>query len=973
MKQTPVEAPDWTDLKRDALAQALRAHLQGEVRFDPASRALYSTDASIYQIEPIGVVIPKTREDVVAAVSIAMEQRVPLVPRGGGTSLSGQTIGHGLVIDFSKYLNRVLDIDPTERTARVEPGVVLGHLNRALDPHGFMFGPDVATIDRANLGGMIGNNSAGARSVRFGKTIDHVLELDAVLTDGKVARFGAVDEVEIEKLKHRDGRLGQVYRATTWVLSRHEQEIRDIFPKVLRRVSGYSLDALLPPAPLNLAKLLVGSEGTLATLVEARLGIVEKPKHRGIAALHFAKLEDALESTPTILETQPSAIELIDKMIIDLAKKSLEYAKHVDFVDGDPEALLLVEFMDDDPRRIDKGFDELRTRLADHPVGTILASRDVEFANHVWSVRRTGMPLLYSIPGLRKPVTFVEDTAVDPARLASFVTEFKAILARYRTTGSFYGHASVGCLHIRPLLDLHSVEGRRDMAAIADEVVDLVIKYGGSLSGEHGDGLCRSYYNRKLFGDSLYEAFRRIKRGFDPDDLMNPGKIVEAPLPTEHLRTETATTTAPPTLYHFGEATSIADVASRCNGNALCRRQGIGTMCPSFAATHDEQHSPRGRANLLRAAMEGRLGPKSGSTWSSPLLEEALDFCLACKACKTECPTSVDVAKMKSEYLHQSHARKMPPLLARMMAAYPRLSSLGSRFSPFSNWVARSLPTRLFMEWFVGIDRRRKLPRFHRRTLYDWFLRHRSVGRELRGKVVLLADCFINHHEPSVGQAAVELLERAGYQVSLAKVCCGRTMISKGFLNDAKQLARQGIDRLLPSAESGLPILGLEPSCLLTLEDEWRDLVPGDEATLVASRISLVETWLAEQARRGDSSLPTPATESTERLLVHGHCHQKAAGEFDASVRALELLGNAKPTVLNTGCCGMAGAFGYEKRHYDVSHAVAEDRLLPALRAEPEATIVAPGFSCRTQMRDLAGRDSLHPVSYLHRRLLGPE
>ena len=969
---------DWNDLRRAALERSLRRRLTGDdVRFDRASRVLYSTDASPYRIEPIGVVMPRTQDDLAATIEIAMEHHVPIVPRGGGTSLSGQSIGPGLVIDFRKHLHRILEVDLDEQWARVEPGVVLAELNGRLAPHGFQFGPDVATIDRANLGGMIGNNSAGARSIRYGKTVDHVLSLDVLLTDGAETTFEPLDEAELARRCGRKGREGDIHRTVRRIVERHETLIRARFPKILRRVSGYNLDELLPPKPFDLSKLIVGSEGTLATVRSAKLRIVPVPQFRGLVVAQFRSLEDALASLSAILSTTPSAVELIDRMILDLAARSAEYRDRIDFVEGRPAAIFLIEYSADSAAEIERGFDALRAALNDLPVDRLSETRDAAQRERIWSVRKVALPLLLALPGARKPVTFVEDSAVDPSLLPRFVARFKEVLHRHGTDGSFYGHASVGCLHIRPLLDLRSAEGVRDMESIAREVFDLVREFGGSMSGEHGDGLARGQFVRPFFGEELYESFCEIKRAFDPENLMNPGKIVDAPSLTENLRDQAPDRSeqSVATVYSYGAEGSALALVEGCNGNALCRREGVGVMCPSYMATREEAHSPRGRANLLRAAFEGRLRHPIDGAWPAPEVGSALDLCLMCKACKTECPSGVDVAKLKSEYLCESYRRRRPPLSARLMADTAGAGRLGSRWAPLSNWVLRAAPTRWFLDRFLGIDRRRKLPPFQRVTLVDWFRRRPTPGRGGRGRVVLIADCFTNHHEPRIGRDAVALLERAGYQVQLVSICCGRALLSKGFLEDAKRLVALHRETLAPFADDDLPILGLEPSCLTTLTDEWLDLLPGGVTTSIARRAALVESWLADRYEQGLTDLEAPSLEEAGALdnsldvLVHGHCHQKAAKRFDRSVAALRTLAAVEPKPLDVGCCGMAGSFGYEKGHYELSVAVAEERLLPALAAAPVAAIVAAGFSCRTQIADLTGRRASHPVEFIRHRL----
>lgn len=959
---------DWNELRRDALEQALQRHVDADVRFDLATRMLYSTDASIYRVEPFGVVAPKSVDALAATVAIAMEHQVPIVPRGAGTSLSGQAIGPGVVIDCSRYLDRIIDIDVDSRQVVVQPGCVLGQLNRKLKPLGFQFGPDVATIDRANIGGMIGNNSAGARSIRYGKTADHVQSLDVLLTDGAKRTFREHDRGELRAKLAQADREGEAYRAVYQNVRDHAGEIRARFPKVFRRVSGYNLDALLPPAPFNMAKLIVGSEGTLATIAEARLSIVPAPKYRGLGVIEFSSMRDALATLTAILPTRPSAVELLDQFVLDLARASVEYGRYLEFLVGRPAAIFLVEYLDDDLVEVDSQLRQLQSLLESFRYEAFTSTTEESECERIWSVRKTALPLLYTMPGSRKPVTFVEDTAVAPERLSEFVTRFRQILVEYGTDGSFYGHASVGCLHIRPLLNLQSSEDVRTMGKIAEDVLALVMEFGGSMSGEHGDGMARSLFNPTLFGPVVYRAFEKVKAAFDPHNLMNPGKIVNGPPMTANLRSENATPISVLPAYAYERGGGMLHVVEECNGNGLCRRREAGVICPSFRATQDERHSPRGRANLLRSVLSGQWRPDApGESWAREELGEALDLCLACKACQSECPTSVDIAKLKSEYLHERYKTHERRMLDRLIAGLPRYGRLGSRWAPFSNLILRGWLTRRWVYPLLGLDPRRKLPAYRRHTLTDWFTHHRCAAHEVRQHVVLLADCFTNFHEPHIGRLAVALLEQAGCQVHLAPICCGRTAISKGFLDEARRLAESGVRQLLPHVDEGRPILGIEPSCILTLKDEWLDLENSESAREVARSVHLAETWLHEHPGEEEPHL-LKATEEPMSVLVHGHCHQKAAGAVPSSMAAIRALAGVEATLLDCGCCGMAGAFGYELGHYDVSLRVAEESILPALRQSPSTVVVASGFSCRSQIDELSGRHAIHPIELIHRR-----
>jgi FAD/FMN-containing dehydrogenase/Fe-S oxidoreductase len=967
---------DFTELKRETLARQLRQHTSAEVRFDVAARRLYSTDASIYQIEPLGVALPRTPDDVRATVQIAAEMQVPLTARGGGTSLSGQSIGPGLVLDGSKYLNAILDLDPAARIVRVQPGVILDSLNRAVAPHGLWFGPDVATASRANLGGMIGNNSAGARSIVNGKTLDHVRRLRVVLADGSSADLGPLDGAGWERRAERRTPEGTLHRRVREIIHEHADEIRLRFPRILRRVSGYNLDALCRAfdkgRPTGLHQLVVGSEGTLAVITEAELGLLPRPTERGLLLPQFASLGAAMDALAACLELSPSAVELLDGMLLDLARGNLSLKDTMAAIPGRPDAVLMVEFSGDDRAEIADRVARLERRLrgADG-VTAVVAALEPALREPLWNLRRDAMPLLYGMRGDRKPVTFVEDTAVSPRHLPEFAARFRELLRRHGTDGAFYGHASVGCLHIRPLLNLKDPDDVARMRRITEDVTDLVLEYGGSLSGEHGDGLARSEWNRKMFGEDVYQAFREIKEAFDPRNLLNPGRIVEAPPMTAHLRYGPGY--APPelpTVFDYSRQEGFVRSIELCNGSGVCRKLQGGTMCPSFRATRDEKDSTRGRANALRLALAGEEPLKElRSRW----VYDVLDLCLMCKACKAECPSNVDLAKLKAEFLHRYYQGKPRPLGHRLMGRIHRVNRLGAPLAPLVNWLQERRLLRWLLEKVAGIDRRRSLPPLHADHFRRWFARRPPPARPAeRGTVLLLDDCFTTYNEPEIGRAAVRVLEAAGHRVELAGLtCCGRALISKGFLGEARALIRAQVSTLVHRLSDGAPLLGLEPSCLLTLVDEWPELVPGPETRRVAAAAELADLWLARQLQDGGRDLglrPRPGA-----CVLHGHCHQKALRGTAGTAALLCRIPGLDVTVLDAGCCGMAGSFGFEKGHYDVSVRIANLALLPALAAAPEATVVAPGTSCRHQIKDLAGRQALHPLEVIAQALPGDQ
>lgn len=972
---------DLAAMKRDELARSLKRHLQGEVRFDSTSRRIYATDASIYQIIPLGVVIPKTKDDLVSAVQIAAEMEVPIVPRGGGTSLSGQSIGSGLVIDCSKYLNSILEIDPIGRTARIQPGVVLDQLNRALEVHGLQFGPEVATASRANLGGMIGNNSAGARSVVYGKTIDHVRRLEVILSDGATTTFGPTS-LDEWNFKAEQGTLeGQIYRETRRIVLVNAAEIRHRFPKIMRRVSGYNLLDLLAPKDLHqrgvnslastagLHTIITGSEGTLAVIAEAEINLVPRPKARGLLVPHFSSLGAALDSLATCLEAHPSAVELMDSMLIQLTSNNLALRETTSLIEGRPAALLMVEFSGDDPSEVSARAHDLGRRLAGTPgLTAIVPALDSAPRDRLWNLRSAAMPILSSMVGDAKPITFVEDAAVAPAKLPEFAAQFRKLLQRHGTDGAFYGHASVGCLHIRPVLNLKDQKDVARMRQITESVTELVLEFGGSLSGEHGDGYLRSEWNRKMFGPTVYEAFRQIKRTFDPRNLFNPGKIVDAPSMLENLRyAEPYFPADPPTAFDFTGQGGFTRAVELCNGNGACRKLHGGTMCPSYRATRDERDTTRARANALRLAIGGAAGDSriADRSMTTNWVHDVMDLCLMCKACKAECPSNVDVAKLKSEFLHSYYKHNTRPVGHWLMAHIHLLNRIGSTFAPIANSLGSNRWMRWLMEKAGGIDRRRSLPRLHFDNFRKWFRRHvPDPNAGTVGRVIVLNDCFTTYNEPEIGRAAVRVLERAGYEIELTgRICCGRALISKGFLGEARDLIRRQLPRLSARVADGTPILGIEPSCLLTLADEWPELVPGASARRVAASAELADAWLSNQIQHGRCQLKL--AKQAGSCVLHGHCHQKALRGMAGTASALRLIPGMEVKVLDTGCCGMAGSFGFEAEHFDVSAKIAELDIVPAIQAAPDAHVVATGTSCRHQIRDLASRGAQHPLELI--------
>jgi Fe-S oxidoreductase len=756
---------------------------------------------------------------------------------------------------------------------------------------------------------------------------------------------------------------GRIYREIARLAQDHRSEIVARYPKIMRRVSGYNLDEFIKPQPFNLARIIVGSEGTLGTVVEAKMRLVPKPKWTALDVIHFQDDIEALEASQAILETRPYALESTDRMILNLARGNIEQSRKLGFVQGDPDSLLMVEYAgetEDEVKEQVHKLEEVRKRRGIGYAAT-LAFKPEE-VKAIWGVRKAGLGLLLGTTGDKKPIAFVEDTAVEPAKLPEFIRRFRQIITNHDAIAGYYGHCSVGCMHIRPLINLKEESEVDKMISIADEIADLVLEFNGAMSGEHGDGLARSHFNEKLFGPTLYDAFRQVKRVFDPGNLMNPGKVVDAPAMTESLRISPQYKTwQPETTLDFSQQGGFARAVEMCSGMGECRKKLDGTMCPSYMGTLDEEHSTRGRANALRAVLSAKV-PKEEFTGKR--LHEVLDLCLECKACKAECPSNVDMAKLKYEFLDHYHRAHGLPLRNRMFGGIERLNRIGSQFAPLSNWMAKSKLNRWFMDKFAGIDGRRPLPPFAEVTFEDWFSTYTRAGDGSKGDVVLFHDTFNNFNTPNVAIAATRLLDRLGYRVRLAnKRCCGRPMISKGMLRRAKDNAAWNVEELAADAGKGIPIVGLEPSCLLTLRDEYPEFLKTSDARRVAENSFLLEEFLARERNAGRLALNPGATR--RKALLHGHCHQKALVGTAPTVGVLKSAGFEVGEV-DSGCCGMAGSFGFEKEHYELSLAIGSRRLAPAVKAAGvEVEIVAPGISCRQQIEHLTGRKAKHPAELL--------
>ena len=949
----------------------LKKRIEGDIRFDRYSRLLYSTDASIYQIEPVGVVVPRHKGDVQAVMELANKLEISVLPRGGGTSLAGQAVGHSIVLDFSKYMQNVLEVNQEELWCRVQPGLVQDELNAHVRGRGLQFGPDTSTANRATIGGMIGNNSSGAHSLTYGKTLDHVIELTVLLADGSEVVLKDLTPEEVERRSRADTTDGRAHREVARLAQQHKNEIVARYPKIMRRVSGYNLDEFVKAQPFNLSRMIVGSEGTLATVVEAKMRLVPKPKWTAMDVIHFSDDIEALECAQLILQTRPYAMESTDKMVLNLARGNIEQSRRLGFVQGTPDALLMVEYAGESEAEVKDKVDELEALRKREKIG-YAATRAFkpEEVKAIWGVRKAGLGLLLGITGDKKPIAFVEDTAVAPEKLPEFIRRFREVVARHDTIAGYYGHCSVGCMHIRPLINLKEQSEMHKMVSIANAISDLVLEFNGAMSGEHGDGLARSHFNAKLFGPAIYDDFRQIKRAFDPKNLMNPGKIVDAPAMTESLKiTPRYRPWEPRTTLNFTAQGGFARAVEMCSGMAECRKKLDGTMCPSYMGTLDEEHSTRGRANALRSAISGRAPQEE---FTGKRLYEVMDLCLECKACKAECPSNVDMAKLKYEFLDHYYRANGLPLRNRIFGTIETLNRIGSRLAPLSNWIANSALNRWLMEVVAGIDRRRPLPQFAAQSFETWFRKHEREGDGGKGEVVLFHDTFNNYNTPQVAIAATRFLERSGYRVLLAeKKCCGRPMISKGMLNQAKENAEWNVEKLAPYAANAIPIVGLEPSCLLTLRDEYPEFIDTAAARKVAENSFLFEEFVTRELKEGGLMLQSSA--AGKKVLLHGHCHQKALVGTAPTTAMLKAAGYEVNEV-DSGCCGMAGSFGFEKEHYDLSTKIANRRLMPAVSATgPEINIVAPGISCRQQIEHLAGRNAKHPAELMWEELMRTE
>jgi len=985
---------------KSALLQELASNLQGELHFDRTMRALYATDASEYQELPVAVALPRSDDDVRKLVRFANEHRIGLIPRTAGTSLAGQVVGSGIVIDLGRHLNRVLVLDPATRRVRVQPGVVRNELNLLLKPHGLHFTPETSTANRAMIGGMVGNNSCGANSIVYGTTREHLVSARGFLSDGSEVTFGPLTAENFAAKCAGPATLEtKIYRTVRDLLgdAANRRLIHDNYPKatVTRRNTGYALDRLMQcrvfdptsDMPFNLCQLIAGSEGTLFLGVEFELNCEPLPPPGALMCAHFATIQDSLHATLIAMSHRPFGCELIDRHILECTRANLEQAKNRFFVQGDPGAVLVIEIRHEQRAAIEATMTALETELRAARLGYAFPVLWGEDCNKVWDLRRAGQGLMMNVPGDAKPREVVEDTAVAVEDLPAYIAEFDALMRdKYGISSVYYAHAGAGELHTRPLFDLKTVEGMKFFRSIATDVAALVKKYRGSLSGEHGDGRLRGEFIPFMVGPECYAMMRRIKETFDPHGLFNPGKIIDTPPMDTSLR-HGPDHPSPEykTVFNFRAAQGVLRAAEKCNGVGECRKTHLmgGTMCPSYMATRNEKDTTRARANMLRQVLtDSREGMNA---WDSGQVKEVMNLCLSCKACKSECPSNVDVTRLKAEWQQHYHDAHGIPLRSRLVANFAQSMRLASLAPWLYNWAVTAPDVSRWIKRFSGFAIKRSLPELHRTTLAAWHRRHANPATldYPNGRVYLFCDEFTNYSDTPIGIKAVQLLNQLGYEVVIPEhVESGRAHLSKGLVREARKFALRNVELLKDVVTAQSPLIGIEPSAILGFRDEYPDLVPDDllpAAEALAKNALLIDEFVAREIDAG-RIVRAAFNDRPQAIKLHGHCHQKALSSMTPTVKMLGLPAGHKVSVIPSGCCGMAGSFGYEKEHFDISQQIGELVLFPTVRnTADDVLIAAPGTSCRHQLKDGTGRIALHPVEILHAALIesgnftGPE
>lgn len=968
-------------IMKEALTN-LKAQLEGEIFFDNAHRVLYATDASAYRELPEAVAIPKTASDIQKLIRFAKENGTSLIPRAAGTSLAGQVVGGGIVVDISKYMTGILEFNEAEHWVRVQPGVIRDELNMFLKSKGFFFGPETSTANRAMIGGMVGNNSCGSNSIAYGTTRDHLLEVKGFLSDGSEVVFEKIAVRSFEEKLCRNDLEGNIFRNIYEILSdkSNQEEIRREFPKpsVKRRNTGYALDALMTMKPFSpdgddfdFCKLVAGSEGTLIFITEIKLNVLPLPAGvSGLLCAHFNSIDDSLRANLIALKYMPVASELIDHYILDCTKENIEQRKNSFFVQGDPQAILVVELTgatEDEVRmKAAACIADMQSQHLGYHFPLLLG----EDTRKVWSLRKAGLGLLGNIPGDDKPVAVIEDTAVDVTDLPAYIREFNEILKKHHLSSVHYAHAGSGELHLRPIINLKTASGNQLFKIIAQEIATLVKKYKGSLSGEHGDGRLRGEFIPQMVGSKNYELFKSIKHTWDPNGIFNPGKIVDTPPMNTSLRYEPAATTPElKTTFRFYNQ-NILQHAEQCNGTGECRKTHHtgGTMCPSYMATKNEKDTTRARANVLREFLTRSDQP---NRYDHEEILEVMDLCLSCKGCKSECPSNVDVAKLKAEFLQQYYDVHRVPRRSKIIAQFSKMSAMASKVPGLYNFMVSTPPFSTMIKSFTGFAAKRSMPRMYKTTLKKWYATHqRNRSTRSSGKMVyLFCDEFTNYNDTEIGIKTILLLERLGYEVVIPEhIESGRTWLSKGLIKKAKEISQKNINLLYPLISEKTPLIGIEPSAILTFRDEYIDLADEssfEKAKSLSKNVFYIDEFLASEiaAEKIDSNL---FNTEIKNILVQGHCHQKSLSNINATLRVLSFLPNSKVSLIPSGCCGMAGSFGYEKEHYDLSMQIGELVLLPTLRNAPsDAMVAAPGTSCRHQIKDGVSKKSFHPVEIL--------
>ena len=961
------------------LAEELKQRLRGEVYFDHASRVLYATDASVYRALPAAVVLPKDKADIQQLVHYAGRYRQSLIPRAAGTSLAGQCVGNGIVVDCSKYMNQILELNVEESWVKVQPGVIRDELNNYLKPFGLFFGPNTSTSNRCMIGGMVGNNSCGSTSIVYGSTRDHVLELEVILSDGTAATFKACSPKTFFEKCEGNTLEAQLYRHMHQLLMQPDakEAIQTHFPKpaVKRRNTGYALDQLLDSnlfagaEDFNFCELLAGSEGTLAFTTAIKLNLSPlPPKEDVVLAAHFNSVDAALRATVLAMDHNPSACELMDKVVLDCTKANREQQKNRFFVEGDPKAVLCLEFRGN---AIDEAMGKAQEMIAilqDAALGYAFPIVEAPRSKSVWALRKAGLGLLANLPGEAKAVACIEDTAVAVEDLPDYIREFEALLEQFGQQAVYYAHAGAGELHLRPILNLKDAKDRKDFRAISEATANLVRKYKGSLSGEHGDGRVRAEFIPLVLGEKNYELFRQVKNAWDPLQLFNPGKITDAPPMDEELRYKAGQESRDfETIFDFSKTGGFLNTAEKCNGSGDCRKlpEAGGTMCPSYQATRNERETTRGRANLLREMLTRHAD--NDHPFYQPAVKAALDLCISCKGCTSECPSNVDMASLKAEFLYQYYKKKGMPLRSRLFARNAIFNQWLQPFAGLYNGLTRTSMVKKIMD----IAPQRSIPKLHKQSLRDWYKRNYSKikPKQPKGGVTLFVDAFTQFLDVELGAKAIRLICRLGYEVSiLAHPESGRAAISKGDLKYARWVAEKNVSIFEPIASKEKPLIGIEPSAILSFRDEYPRLVSKnlrDQAEKLSKNCLTIDEWLAAELQAGNID-ETLFIENQQKILLHGHCHQKALSDVDHSRQILEIPKNFEVEITPSGCCGMAGSFGYEKEHYEVSMKIGALVLFPAIqKTETSVIVAAPGTSCRHQIFDGTQREALHPIEIL--------